>query len=675
MPQLADLEENNPLIPPSQRNNEEYEGSIYGEGIYCPNSRQIFRICTNLKSLIDQIIQICFKEEEITSPDSSILNGPVIDLVYKAAGGKGDGKEGTSSRKYRAALVFCLLKVCDWYWQQSEFELSDNELFSLRALTAQTLAAIIIERETNDKYLFLSMLCHRYCICINGTDSTPVSALEMAVDMHSTIIIGSSGYQRCIKWLWRGWIVQSSTDPHSYVLYKGIASQSIRTHFDPARVKSPIYQNMLEIILSIIYLIVFTIVVNTHTSTTEGIDAFEVILYLFTISYIYDEIVKIYHVGWNYLGFWNVFNDIMYTIITVAFAFRVASVSLSSHDALRARYDEISYRVLACASPMMWSRLLLFLDAYKFVGAMIVVLKVMMKESILFFFLLAVVIIGFLQGFIGLDSSDGKNEATRRILISLVKAVIGSSSFDDMGKLVPPYASVLYYLYSFMLTVILMNILIALYSTAYAAIVENATDEYFALVAQKTLRYIRAPDQNLYVPPFNLIEVIITPLGWFLPANTWKDLNYYVMLIIYAPLLTYITSDELVNARRISYNRFKGLPDDANEVDTEWDLTDGFDDSTEGDDHMSTIRERDLEINEQLRIQRIGEHQDPEFMINIHEFNQEIEKTVKPVKQANKMGVNWQIYEVIEKIDKLTALLEVVVEENKELKKKLEESK
>lgn len=171
----------------------------------------------------------------------------------------------------------------------------------------------------------------------------------------------------------------------------------------------------------------------------------------------------------------------------------------------------------------------------------------------------------------------------------------------------------------------------------------------FALVAQKTLRYIRAPDQNLYVPPFNLIEVIITPLGWFLPANTWKDLNYYVMLIIYAPLLTYITSDELVNARRISYNRFKGLPDDANEVDTEWDLTDGFDDSTEGDDHMSTIRERDLEINEQLRIQRIGEHQDPEFMINIHEFNQEIEKTVKPVKQANKMGVNWQIYEVIEK--------------------------
>ena len=116
------------------------------------------------------------------------------------------------------------------------------------------------------------MLCHRYTICVNGVDATPVSALEMAVDMHSTIVIGSSGYQRCIKWLWRGWIIQSSTDPHSYVLYKGAASQSFRTHFDPARIKTPLYQNILEIFLSIIYLIIFTIVVNTHSTLTGDID-------------------------------------------------------------------------------------------------------------------------------------------------------------------------------------------------------------------------------------------------------------------------------------------------------------------------------------------------------------------------------------------------------------------
>ena len=47
--------------------------------------------------------------------------------------------------------------------------------------------------------------------------------------------------------------------------------------------------------------------------------------------------------------------------------------------------------------------------------------------------LLFVVIVGFLQGFIGLDSSDGKNEATQRILISLVKAVIGVHHLKTWG--------------------------------------------------------------------------------------------------------------------------------------------------------------------------------------------------------------------------------------------------
>ena len=111
-----------------------------------------------MKLLIDKIIPICFKEDEITSSNSAILSDPVIDLVYQAAGGKGDGKEGTSSYKYRGSLVFCLLKVCDWYWQQAEFELSDNELYSLRALTAQTIAAIIIEREKG------TSICFKYVV-------------------------------------------------------------------------------------------------------------------------------------------------------------------------------------------------------------------------------------------------------------------------------------------------------------------------------------------------------------------------------------------------------------------------------------------------------------------------------------------------------------------------------
>ncbi|KAK6454445.1 vacuolar cation channel [Scheffersomyces xylosifermentans] len=635
---------------------------------FCPNPRQTLRICLNLKKLIDKVIPIVFDESEVTRQGSPILNSNVVDLVYRAAGGKGDGKKDTSSARYRAALIFCLLKVCDWYWQQSEFELTDNALYTLRAVASQTLAATLIEKETDDEYLFLGMLCHRYSINLNGVDSTPVSALELAVDMHSTIVIGSSGYQRCVKWLWRGWIVQSSTDPHSYVLYKGVSSHSVRVHFDPNRIKTPLYQNTLEIFFSVFYLILFSIILNGHQITTQAIDIFEVLFYIFTLGSVVDEIVKFYHVGYHYLGFWNVFNDTMYTIIMFSIGFRLASLN-SSGDVLKDRYDEISFRILSCAAPFMWSRLLLYLDAQKFVGAMIVVIKTMMKESILFFVLLFVVIVGFLQGFLGLDASDGKSEATRRIFISLIQAVVGESSFDDMGMLVPPYASVLYYVYTFVLTVILMNILIALYSTAYAAIVENANDEYFALVAQKTLRYIRAPDENLYVPPFNLLEFAILPFGWVLSKNAFRSLNYYVMLVFYSPFLVYITMDELSNARRIQYNRYKGLADDANELNTEWDLTDGYD--VESSSGWEGIQERNVEVARDLRDQRDGENQDPEFRIDIHQFEADIDKVVKPVEDANKIGIKWEFYELYQKIDKLTALVESVVTENQELKKRL----
>lgn len=651
------MEEEQPLVS---------ESDVLAAG--CANARQVYRIALNLKLLIDKVIPTVFEERDVTSSHSPILNSNVIKLAYRAAGGKGNGKQGTSSYKYRACLIFALLKVTDWYWQQSELELCDNELYSLRAVAAQSLASAIIENTTEDEYLFLGMLCHRYTISIDGVESESVSALEMAVDMHSTIVIGSSGYQRCIKWVWRGWIVQCSKNPHSYVLYKGVASSGIRTHFDPERIKTPAYQNLLEISFSFVYLALFTIILNTHQTTTTPVDFFETCFYLFTLGSIIDEAVKLYHVGWNYLGFWNVFNDVMYGIITVAIGFRFAS--LSHAGPLKDSYDEISFRILSCASPLMWSRLLLYLDAQQFVGAMIVVIKTMMKESILFFVLLGVVILGFLQGFLGLDASDGKSEATKHILISLLKAVVGGSGFGDVENLVPPYASVLYYIYSFVLTVILMNILIALYSTAYAAIVENATDEYFALVAQKTLRYIRAPDTDLYVPPFNLLEILLLPLSFVLSKRSYRTMNYYVMLVIYSPMLAYITMDELSSAKRIQYNRFKGLPDDANEMNSEWDMTDGFDvDSV--DSSWEGIRTRNSEITEVLKLQRVAEAEDPEFSINLHQYKSDIEKVAQPVAKANALGIKWEFYEIYEKIDRLTTLVEAVITENNKLREEI----
>lgn len=47
--------------------------------------------------------------------------------------------------------------------------------------------------------------------------------------------------------------------------------------------------------------------------------------------------------------------------------------------------------------------------------------------------------------------------------------------------------------------VVLLNILIALYNSAYEDITANAVDEYMALFSHKTMQFVRAPDENVFI--------------------------------------------------------------------------------------------------------------------------------------------------------------------------------
>lgn len=60
-------------------------------------------------------------------------------------------------------------------------------------------------------------------------------------------------------------------------------------------------------------------------------------------------------------------------------------------------------------------------------------------------------------------------------------------------------------------TPVLLNILIALYNSAYEDISGNAIDEYMAIFAQKTMQFVRAPDENVFIPRmFNALFLIAT---------------------------------------------------------------------------------------------------------------------------------------------------------------------
>ncbi|KAH0340861.1 hypothetical protein KCU74_g85, partial [Aureobasidium melanogenum] len=447
-------------------------------------------------------------------------------------------------------------------------------MHEVRAVACEVIAKHIIESEEDAGFLLQSILLKRYSIVIDGEETAPNNVIEKAVDLHALRVIGSSGYQKCITYLWRGWLVQDEDDPTRFIDYKLKTSTSYWDHLDPDRMRAPLYQNALQVFISLLYLGFYTGAINTINPTGD-LDVIEGLLYIFTLGFVCDELAKFWKVGKYYFGFWNTFNNTLYALLTVSFVTRMIALGHRIGTEDRNKFNELSYNFLAFSAPMFWCRLLLYFDTFRFFGTMLVVLKVMMKESLIFFALLFFVSIGFLQAFIGLDQEDGKLDATNFVVQAMINAVMGSPEFDGFDNFAPPFGLILYYIFTFIVIVLLLNILVALYNSAYEDITDNSIDEYMALFAQKTCQFVRAPDENVFIAPFNLIELVflVLPFEWWMDKKTYERLNDYVMATIYSPLLIITAALETRMAYKVRFNRNRGEVDE--DTIEEWEQLDG----------------------------------------------------------------------------------------------------
>ncbi|KFA61685.1 hypothetical protein S40285_03460 [Stachybotrys chlorohalonatus IBT 40285] len=531
---------------------------------------EVTKICLRLRHLIQECVPCELDESRVTTPHSRVITQQVIQAAKEAGG-----------EEKRACVVYCLLVNKHWFTHEALVELWDSDLHKLRATACGVIAKAIIEGEEDQRYLTHAILLRRYSHISDGGPTAPVNVIEKAVDLHVVAVIGSSGYQKCINHLWRGWLVQDEDDPSTFVEYHDKDNTNFLVHMDPDRMRAPVYQNAAQMLFSIIYLILYTAVINS-VNPSGRFDGAEIALYLFTVGFILDELVKLYKAGYQILGFWNAFNGLLYSFLVVSFIIRVMGLAYHEDDGNK-QYSKLSYNLLAFVAPMFWGRLLLYLDSFKFFGALLVVLKVMMKESAIFFALLLIIIVGFLQAFIGLDITED-NVAGDILFIaeSMLKAIMQSPEFEGFETFGHPFGIILYYCFTFVVMIILLNILIALYNSAYEDIYTNADDEYLALLAQKTMQFVRAPDENVYIAPLNLVEVFISGLfEWWMDKSLYERVNDAVMGFLYSPLLFVAAFFETRAAHDIRRNRARGAEDD--DVVEDWEqLTNDLDFESDG---------------------------------------------------------------------------------------------
>ena len=403
----------------------------------------VTKVALRLKYQIEQVIPCELEELKVTKANSPVITRKVI-ATAKSAGGK----------EHEACVVYCLLVCYRWFRRQAILELWDAELYNVRAIACEILAKQLIELEEDQDYLLQDLLLKRYSILVGGEPTEPTNAVERAVDLHALRIIGSSGYQKCITYLWRGWLVQDDQFPSNFIPWTQKANTNYWDHFDPDRMRAPLYQNVVQIFFSLLYLALYTAAINTINSTGD-LDVVEGILYIMTAGFMFDEIAKFWKVGRYYIGFWNVFNSTLYALLCVSFVTRIIALGhpLDDDAGQRRKFNELSYNFLAFSAPMFWMRLLLYLDTFRFFGAMLVVLKMMMKESLIFFALLIIVMVGFLQAFIGMDQVDDNSYVTGFIFKAMLNSVMQSPDFEGFDNFAPPFGLVLYYIFTFVVMV------------------------------------------------------------------------------------------------------------------------------------------------------------------------------------------------------------------------------
>lgn len=163
---------------------------------------------------------------------------------------------------------------------------------------------------------------------------------------------------------WKGWLVQDVDDPSQFISYKDAANKSWWVHFEHDRIRAPKYQNMIQVLISVLYLILYTIAVNTVNARGD-IDFVEAVLYILTLSFLLDEAIKFWKVGSLYISFWNSFNLTLYSLLVVSFALRIVALANPVDSDGRKDYNILSYNFLAVIAPLVWSRMLLYLDSIR----------------------------------------------------------------------------------------------------------------------------------------------------------------------------------------------------------------------------------------------------------------------------------------------------------------------
>ncbi|KAI0772122.1 hypothetical protein BD413DRAFT_548533 [Trametes elegans] len=468
-----------------------------------PSPDTITSLVRRVKIMTLKLLPIEVPPEGIEDPTSRVITPQVINSYIEAAG------------DFMEALPYCLLRARkEFMWEANHNPADYGENYG-RAIACEVLARRVLHQAPPEKIsaVMSSRFRHKE---VDGDVSGRSSALEMAIDSHCTIFLSSSEAQDVVQDLWCGRTVQVYDDDGdvSFLPYSAVGYDGFWSHLDPGRLGVPRYQNIFRIAVWFLFLLSYSQAVREPLDKLDpshgDLDEWEIVMYVLALAFSLEAtIYKILTlVSWRAFGFWHVVSFVSDCLLTVAFALRMAGIASTGDQSASLRLR--SFQCLSFAAPLLWW----------------ICVARMLKESGFFFCLLALLGIGFLQGLYALDAADGQTDHPTEVHIISEPRVLTLTRAPDYEMFKPsPLGLSLYYLWNVATAVVLLNVLISLFSSAYDDVVEDAAAEYLTYFAGKVISMIRAPDEFIYPPPFNIIEIFF--------VAPFEYINRYVMSVVF----------------------------------------------------------------------------------------------------------------------------------------------
>lgn len=130
-----------------------------------------------------------------------------------------------------------------------------------------------------------------------------------------------------------------------------------------------------------------------------------------------------------------------------------------------------------------------------------------------FGFVMAVVMLGFTMAFhVLFRDFDSFGES----FLDLFKAMLGDTDFFEVfsGDTYDFVATFLLVVYLFIVTVMLLNLLVAILSTSHAQVEENIEREFKVSIARMMDHYQLVVTNDMLPTPFNLLQLVVWPIAW-----------------------------------------------------------------------------------------------------------------------------------------------------------------